>query len=91
MIQTDNWQEALVKELANKYNLGSMQPEGDGWHWDFEPSESGRNALREAISRTLEKAAEVTTLDDGCECPKCEALRQLMEPGKERQHADQPN
>ena len=89
---TDNWQEKLVEELARKYNMGAMRPEreSDGWSWNFELSESGKSALREAIRRTLEQAAPymhhcadccIGWSDAPCDCGLVE-LRQLAGKGK---------
>lgn len=89
-MQTDNWKESLVEELARELYDGFMM---GGW----EPQDA-YPILREAIRRTLEKAADkadewanshsCTHHDDN---PCCHvrtgagiaaALRQLMEPGK---------
>ena len=49
-----------LREIARKFNLGAMVPEGDGWSWDFEVSSEGLNALRAAAKAALEMAlAEV--------------------------------
>ena len=68
-MQTDNWQESLVEELAFRYELSAI----------------GKTAVYEAIRRTLEKAVEQAEhYSQFAYYPKriAAALRQLMEPGK---------
>ena len=97
-MQTDNWQEALVEKLARavcaECMVGCPTTEDEEAHLDTQGKIvtcfANRIGLREAIRRTLEKAAEMAD-DQAAPMPNAghfalrafaAALRQLMEPGK---------